>query len=421
MNYLAALDTAKVLKGQALEALDESVVISNFTNRAYQGEFGPGREVRVAEFPTLVGTHKTYAERTYVIEAKNTSVPLVGMTVNQLVENLRRYGVEEKAFDSINFEEHTAREFGQSIAVAHDRHVAVVAATEFIESNQLNKVTPYTTADATIYDELENMVSTLSEQDVKGSVALFGSPRFVSAIKKSQILDSTDEGLLMRLTGMLSTEKRTPILKNEALRGMVSGMLVYETNTIPGRYKLTLDTQPTAGQILTVTVRDQELSQDVAIEFEFVAAGTAANPGEISLGANAAGTQANFINAIRGTGTAGASTYIDISAYNRNLMKSFFLTISDFATDVTYITFARKNYVTITTNITGGANALSAKREVVIAMDALAVNFVEEISEFAIREGENGAYSNMFYKNYFQAAVIGRNNRRGVTNDVIVS
>jgi hypothetical protein len=90
-------------------------------------------------------------------------------------------------------------------------------------------------------------------------------------------------------------------------RGMAGGFRVYVSNNLPATVSLTLAVQPTAGDHFTL----------FGATWTFVATGTAALPGDISIGASLAATQANVVNAINGTGTPGASTYIDISPDQR--------------------------------------------------------------------------------------------------------
>lgn len=86
-------------------------------------------------------------------------------------------------------------------------------------------------------------------------------------------------------------------------RGLCDDTRVYKTNNLPYSVLLTMGTIPTAGDEVRL----------YGFTWTFVALGTAANPGEISLGANATASFTNFRDAVNGTGTPGAGTYIDLT------------------------------------------------------------------------------------------------------------
>lgn len=110
--------------------------------------------------------------------------------------------------------------------------------------------------------------------------------------------------------------------------GNAVGFKVYMSNNLPSTQTLTLATNPTAGNTFRV----------YGVTYTFVANGTAANPGEISIGGSAAATQAIVRDAINGTGTPGASTYIAISVDNRRTLQNAQANASAFSANVTTIT-----------------------------------------------------------------------------------
>lgn len=113
--------------------------------------------------------------------------------------------------------------------------------------------------------------------------------------------------------------------------GASGGFNVYTTNNLPYSQLLTVDTNPTAGDTVTIA----------GVTWTFVANGTATNAGEISLGTGGAAlttTQANLRNAVNGTGTPGASTYIDTSTDNRRLYQNSQVAMAAFSSDDAVIT-----------------------------------------------------------------------------------
>ena len=89
--------------------------------------------------------------------------------------------------------------------------------------------------------------------------------------------------------------------------GMANGFKIYVSNNIPSTVTLTMSVNPTAADTITLA----------GATWTFVANGTATNPGDISIGGNVSATQTSLLQAINGTGAAGASNYIDIAAAKR--------------------------------------------------------------------------------------------------------
>jgi len=117
-------------------------------------------------------------------------------------------------------------------------------------------------------------------------------------------------------------------LKNGFVGKSHAGFYVYSSNNLPTTVSLGLATIPTAGDTFTLA----------GVTWEFVASGAAAAAGEISIGANVAAAQANFILAVNGTGTPAAATYIEISVVNRRKYQQAGIAAAAFATDVSVIT-----------------------------------------------------------------------------------
>lgn len=129
--------------------------------------------------------------------------------------------------------------------------------------------------------------------------------------------ETADDALMM---GMNGYEGKTS-----------AGLHVFTSNELPYTVTLTLAANPTAGNTFTLFGRT----------WTFVANGTAATAGDISLGTGGtalADTKANVLLAINGTGTAGASTYIDFSSKIRKSLGNAQLAASAFSGDVTTLT-----------------------------------------------------------------------------------
>lgn len=126
--------------------------------------------------------------------------------------------------------------------------------------------------------------------------------------------ETADDALMM---GMNGYEGKTS-----------AGLHVFTSNELPYSVTLDLTTNPTAGDTLTLFGRT----------WTFVLNGTAASAGDISIAGSAAATQAIVVNAINGTGTPGASTYIDFSTKIRKSLSNTQLTAGAFAANVSTIT-----------------------------------------------------------------------------------
>lgn len=116
-------------------------------------------------------------------------------------------------------------------------------------------------------------------------------------------------------------------LRNQ-FRGRAAGFNVYVSNNLPVSNTWTMPTIPVAGDSMTL----------FGVTINWVAAAAAALPGDVSIGINVGASQANFVNAINGTGTPGAATYVDFSKENRRKLQNAQAAAGTFAADVSTIT-----------------------------------------------------------------------------------
>jgi len=118
-------------------------------------------------------------------------------------------------------------------------------------------------------------------------------------------------------------------LKN-GFMGRANGAEFYVSTNLPASVALTLVTNPTAGDTITIK----------GVTFTFQAA--ANDPGEIKIGANAAATQATVVLAINGTGVGDGTDYFELSTKNRRKLQNKQVSIAAFAANVATITAAGK-------------------------------------------------------------------------------
>jgi len=101
-------------------------------------------------------------------------------------------------------------------------------------------------------------------------------------------------------------------LKNGFVGPSHAGFNVYSSNNLPTTVTLGMATIPTDTDTTTV----------FGVLWTWVANAAAAAAGDISIGANVAAARVNWVNAINGTGTPGASTYIDVSVEDRRILQN---------------------------------------------------------------------------------------------------
>jgi len=117
-------------------------------------------------------------------------------------------------------------------------------------------------------------------------------------------------------------------LKNGFVGDSQAGFKIFKSNNLPYAVTVTIATQPTNLDTITIA----------GVTWTCVTDGTAANAGEIAIGANIADFKTIFVVAMNGTGTAGASAYIDVSTANRRKYQNIQLTAATFSGDTCALT-----------------------------------------------------------------------------------
>jgi len=189
-------------------------------------------------------------------------------------------------------------------------------------------------------------------------------------------------------------------LQNE-YAGDCNGFRVYVSNNLPTSNTLTLDTNPTAGDTMTIA----------GVTWKFVANGTAANAGEISIGANIGATQPIVVNAINGTGTPGASTYIDLGTEDRRAYINGQVSASAFAANVTTITASTR--IEGTETFTAGTNVFGTETTTLLFGRTGAIALGMQMQpELYIRDEELGIGKNYLTHTLYGTKVFSRDVKR---------
>ena len=163
------------------------------------------------------------------------------------------------------------------------------------------------------------------------------------------VLDPERVALLAQIDTANGFNRADSALQNGFVGNTSAGFRVFRSNNLPTSQTLTVSVLPTATDTMTVG----------GVVWTFVAIGTAAAAGEISLGASAAATQVNIVDAINGTGTPGAGTYIEVSVNDRRKLQNGVFLCSAFAADVATITAAGKQNNSET--FTSGSNVFGTE------------------------------------------------------------
>ena len=126
----------------------------------------------------------------------------------------------------------------------------------------------------------------------------------------------------------------------------VSGFEIYVSNNLPSTVPLTLDTQPSDGEVFSIK----------GVEFTWVTDGTAASAGEVNIGADLADAQSIYLLVVAGTASA---DYVDVAAEDRLRLTTQQVSASAFATNVSTLTAYGK--ISALTDMAGGANAFGTE------------------------------------------------------------
>lgn len=195
-----------------------------------------------------------------------------------------------------------------------------------------------------------------------------------SAIKRKRgfggemcfITDPERVALLQQYMASTGNDVADAMLTNGVV-GRVNGFTIIESNNLPSSAPLTIAANPTAGDTMTVAGN----------VYTFVAAGTAAVAGDISLGASAAATQANVVLALTRTGTAGASTYIDLATEQSREMDNIRLSITAFSSNVATIT--ANDRLGVSETFASGSNLFGTETTQSLLMQRGAVDVIRMI------------------------------------------
>lgn len=388
-----------------IELKNKKHVIMQVANKQFEGELRQqGDTVTVQQVPNMFGNIGGTAGDE--IAESGWAIASFQLQITEVYQQRRKIRDIEEVQSNLSLDGQLTQKIAYASANNEDQFVASFFTDAFAD-NKVNDQSPVTLSASNTYANVTSVTQVLETQNAEGNFVLFVSPRIKRWMKLENILDSTEKGLGMRLNGEVGT---------------MDGHRVLMTNNLPHVRTLTIDTNPTAGDTFTVTGRTEDATTstggytNTSIVFTFVAAGTAAAAGEISLGATAADTQANVVNAVNGTGTAGASTYIDVSAANRTALKNAFINLSSFSSDVA--TLRTAVYAPVAETFTAGTNVFGADAELMTAVDNNSINVAIQMDKFKITDGEKSFSRSLLQEKVYGGAVLGENAKGIATCEV---
>lgn len=394
---------------ETIRLKDKKHVIMQVADKRYEKDLEQGDTVVVQQFPNLFGNMGGTAGTS--ITESDWAISSFQITVDQVYQNARNVKDIEELQSNLNLVSKISERYAFASANNDDQFVASFF-TEAFASNKVNDKSPVTLSTSNTYSNVVAVKQKLEEQNAATDVMLFVSPAINSALRKENILDSSDRGLDIRLNGYV---------------GSYDGFKVMVTNNLPHVRTLTLDTQVTAADTFSITGNESDSTtsntsgtggfKNRTVTFTYVAAGTAAAAGEISLGATLADTQQNTIDAINGTGTPGASTYIELSTADRQSLKNGFTNLSAFSSDVATLRTAL--YSPVAETFTAGTNVFGADAVLMAAVATDSINYVGQMDKFKITDAETGFFSRILQEKIYGGKVLGENAKGIATNEIL--
>jgi len=171
-----------------------------------------------------------------------------------------------------------------------------------------------------------------------------------------------DTSFVRQLTGFFQGTGNQ--VADETIRGgvpyvgmLAGGVRVFQSNNVPHYAVITIGAQVTAGDFVTIN----------GVTWTFRA--VPALPGEVDIGADAAGTQANLLSALQNPGTT-SGLHIALTLDNQNKIKNLELTAASVSTT---IQVSSKGAFRLAASFASGSNLVSLVRKRLLAGSMRAV------------------------------------------------
>lgn len=384
LNYT----TVALLQREIIANLDNKTIIREFANHKFKGELQ-----RQGDTVTVQSLGDVTWNRGGTAGAAITAGALTVSTFNLTVNETDQVNIPVADIDTIQYNRDAqgdvASRMGNALAQNMDKYTGQLAAMNATTKN----TTAITMAAGNSFSTISRLKTDLAKLNVTEGLTVFVSPEVENFLVQSSEFINTEVGAGQRINGMI---------------GRVSGLAVRSTNNLPHVKTVTMPTIPTATNTVVIG----------GVTFTFVAAASASAAGDVSIGADVAASQVNLINAVNGTGTASAATYVEVSAANRLLLKNAFVQFESAfnASDEARIYSA--STLAFTETVTPADFVISADATIIFAMDRDAVNVVDQMTKMDSRDQTDAFTSNLLGEYVYGGAVLGRNADRIATYDV---
>ena len=406
-----------------MEKKKRQTVISQVANRDYEGTLKrQGQTVTVPITPRVRGNvvagGSGAAARSgagEVIGLQDLSVASADITVTEVYNSGVKVKDIEKVQTNFSLMDEISTAFSESSALNEDLYVASFF-KDAASQNKANDKSPATLTTSNTYEQASEIRKLLKKSNAYGNQICFINPEIEDFMLREGIMNSSDAGLKIRLNGEV---------------GRAAGMRMVVTNNLPRVNLLTVAANPSNSDTITVVGLLPDSTNTTtygkyaanSVVFTLVTAGTASSAGDISLGATAADTQANIVAAINGTGTPGASTYIDISADDRKSLRNAMVSIDSFASNTANLRSSGDyfgNALAHAVSFSSGSNTLGSSAVLMTAIDGMCINLVNQFDKFKIEDQTGGMFDNILTEKVYGGAVLGENSFGIATAEVIV-
>jgi hypothetical protein len=210
------------------------------------------------------------------------------------------------------YPERLARQAAHNLSQELDQNTLNQAISDSTNSNGSTS-SPLNLTSSNIFQEYTDNMAILAEENATDG-PMFG------------VIDPGSTAILSQSELANGFNKADKALANGFVGPSSTGFKIFESNNLPFQSTITLATNPTANDTVTIA----------GVTFTFVAAPT--NPGDVDIGASAAATQADLVLAINGTGTPGSGTYIELAKEDRRKLQNKQVSCGAFSSDVATIT-----------------------------------------------------------------------------------
>ncbi len=210
-------------------------------------------------------------------------------------------------------------------------------------------------------------------EEAEGKLGAFDAPYETSM--RAIVLGPRTVAKLRRAKADRESRLGDETLENGVV-GPWMGWTVVENNNLPWSATLTINTNPTANDTVTIS----------GVTFKFVSSLTGAAAGSVLIGANAAATRANLKAAVEGGAGAG-STYVDLNIRDKFILrrKRYVRCTSDAA-----MAFTGFGDISVSETLTASADGWSNQQQTSVFMVRGAIDLVLQFIDLKVADKEKG-------------------------------